>query len=251
MPNNFTGSLEDLKATVAASGLEGDWQDESDKHTFKVRGKKRGVIIWWPSTTTLQFQGSEDVRSHNIQRFETALGSHASGQSGQSPANGGSSRRNSQQIFIVHGHDTEARDQLELSLRRLGLEPFILMNSSGGGKTIIEALEGKIGKDFSTDFGIVLMTPDDTGYALKDGEEKAEPRARQNVILETGMLLSSLTRERMALIVKGHIELPSDLQGIIHFGYNHHIKEVVNKLCKRLRECGFDLDPDKISEASA
>ena len=51
--------------------------------------------------------------------------------------------------------------------------------------------------------------------------------------------------------VKGHIELPSDLQGIIHFGYNKHIKEVVNKLCKRLRECGFDLDPDMISEASA
>jgi len=31
-------------------------------------------------------------------------------------------------------------------------------------------------------------------YAIKDGAEKAEPRARQNVIRETGMLLSSLTR---------------------------------------------------------
>jgi len=32
---------------------------------------------------------------------------------------------------------------------------FCLMNSSGGGKTIIEALEGKIGRDYSSDFGIV------------------------------------------------------------------------------------------------
>jgi predicted nucleotide-binding protein len=80
--------------------------------------------------------------------------------------------------------DSDARDQLELALHRLGLQPFILMNSSGGGKTIIEALEGQIGRDFTSDFGIVLMTPDDFGYAKKEGLDKAEPRARQNVILE-------------------------------------------------------------------
>jgi predicted nucleotide-binding protein len=76
------------------------------------------------------------------------------------------------QIFIVHGHDPAARDQLELALHRLGLEPFVLMNTSGGGKTIIEALEGKIGRDYSSDFGIVLMTPDDLGYAKKDGPDR-------------------------------------------------------------------------------
>lgn len=151
-----------------------------------------------------------------------------------------------QQIFIVHGHDTEARDQLELALRRLGLEPYILMNTSGGGKTIIEALEGKIGKDFSSDFGIVLLTPDDMGYSIKEGKEKEEPRARQNVILETGMLLSSLTRERIALVVKGHVELPSDLQGIIHYGYNNHVNEIMPKLCRRFQEAGYSLDSEKI-----
>jgi len=155
-----------------------------------------------------------------------------------------------QNIFIVHGHDMEARDQLELVLRRLGLEPFILMNSSGGGKTIIEALEGQIGRDFSSDFGIVLMTPDDVGYAKKDGQNRAEPRARQNVILETGMLLSSLTRERMAIVVKGHVEIPSDLQGIIRFGYNDHVREIVPKLCQRLKEAGFDLSPNQIASAA-
>src|SRR5205823_8688152 len=147
------------------------------------------------------------------------------------------------QIFIVHGHDMPARDQLELVLHRLGLEPFVLMNSSGEGKTLIEALEGKIGRDYSSDFGIVLMTPDDFGYSKQDGPNKAEPRSRQNVVLETGMLLASLTRARMAIIVKGHVEIPSDLQGIIRFNYNEHVKEIVPKLCQRLKEAGFDLQP--------
>jgi predicted nucleotide-binding protein len=124
------------------------------------------------------------------------------------------------------------------------------MNSSGEGKTIIEALEGKIGKDYSSDFGIVLMTPDDMGYAKKDGATKAEPRTRQNVILETGMLLSSLTRARMAIVVKGHVEIPSDLHGLIRFGYNDHIKEIVPKLCQRLKEVGFDLTPGQIAAAT-
>jgi len=124
------------------------------------------------------------------------------------------------------------------------------MNSGGGGKTIIEALEGKIGHDYSSDFGIVLMTPDDMGFAKKDGPEKGEPRARQNVILETGMLLSSLTRARLAIVVKGHVEIPSDLEGIIRFHYNDHVKEIVPKLCQRLKEEGFDLDPGDIAAAA-
>src|ERR1700685_164676 len=94
------------------------------------------------------------------------------------------------QIFVVHGHDETARDQLELVLRRLDLDPFVLMNTSGGGMTIIESLEKKIGKEGEARFGIVLLTPDDVGYARRDGEKEGKPRPRQNVILEMGMLLS-------------------------------------------------------------
>ena len=55
----------------------------------------------------------------------------------------------------------------------------------------------------------------------------------------------------MALLVKGHLELPSDLQGIIRFSFNDHVREVVPKLCTRLREAGVELDATKVSEASA
>lgn len=242
MPAKFKGSLEELKALVESAGLKGSWKDEAGgKHSF--HSQDDGVLNWWPGTGTIQLQGQSGGKA----ALEAAL---SGGVAAPAKAAAAPAAKPQRQIFIVHGHDTAARDELELALHRLGLEPFVLMNSSGEGKTLIEALEGKIGRDYSSDFGIVLMTPDDVGYAKKDGPERAEPRVRQNVILEAGMLLSSLTRARTAFVVKGHVELPSDLQGIIRFSYNDHVKEIVPKLCQRLKEAGFDLQPAQIAAAS-
>src|SRR5690349_20874832 len=41
-------------------------------------------------------------------------------------------------LFIVYGHDDNARTTLELLLRRMGLEPIILQRLPAGGDTIIE-----------------------------------------------------------------------------------------------------------------
>lgn len=247
MPSKFHGTYEELQALVAAAGYDGAWSDTGNGQK-QFRTKAGAVLNWWESSGTLQFQGQASVRDLFKAAVEPII------EKGLAAAPGSSGRAapaRKHSIFVVHGHEEAARDDLELALRRLGLEPFILMNSSGGGKTIIEALEGHIGRDYSSDFGIVLMTPDDVGYAKRDGVAKSEPRARQNVILETGMLLSSLTRDRMALLVKGHLELPSDLQGIIRFGFNDRVREIMPKLCARLQEVGIAIDPAKISEACA
>jgi predicted nucleotide-binding protein len=240
MVDKFKGSLDQLKALIANAGIDGKWSDDGKgKHSF--RSRDNGILNWWPSKGTIQLQGPAEARTVISEAISSEL---------SAPELKTAPLTASRQIFIVHGHDTDARDQLELALHRLDLEPFVLMNTAGGGKTIIEALEGKIGHDYSSDFGIVLMTPDDFGYDKNDGPDKAEPRARQNVILEAGMLLSSLTRARMAIIVKGHLEMPTDLQGIIYFGYNDHIREIVPKLCERLRDAGFDLTAAQIAAAA-
>lgn len=240
MATQFKGTIEQLKEAIASACIHGNWSEVAGKHTF--RSQDGGILNWWAATGTIQCQGKAEGKAP----LEAALTSGVAGATATATA---ISAGTPSQIFIVHGHDSSARDQMELALRRLGLEPFILMNSSGGGKTIVEALEGQIGRDFTSDFGIVLMTPDDIGYAQKDGETKAEPRARQNVVLETGMLLASLTRERMAIVVKGHLEMPSDLQGVIHFGFNDHVREIIPKLCQRLKEVGFELSPQQIASA--
>lgn len=241
MASQFKGTIDQLKAAIGAANIHGDWSESGGKYSF--RSQDGGILNWWAGTGTVQLQG----RATGRESLEAAL---TDGSGTTNPMAASSTPTEPKQIFIVHGHDANARDQMELCLRRLGLEPFILMNSSGGGKTIVEALEGRIGRDFTSDFGIVLMTPDDIGFALKDGETKAEPRPRQNVVLETGMLLASLTRERMAIVVKGHLEMPSDLQGVIHFGYNEHVREIVPKLCQRLNEVGFNLSPQQIASAT-
>ncbi len=133
-------------------------------------------------------------------------------------------------------------------MHKLGLEPFVLANTDGGGLTIIEALEAEI---TGTAFGIVLLTPDDVGYARSEGADKAEPRARQNVVMEMGMLLAALGRSRVAILKKGHLEVPSDANGILYIPFNDHVRETVPKLVGRLTNAGFQLDQLAITKASS
>jgi predicted nucleotide-binding protein len=141
-------------------------------------------------------------------------------------------------IFVVHDHT--ALEQLELVLRRLALDPYILLNNDGESKTIIEALEQKIYEEAA--FGIVLMTPDDYGYSKAKGESERQPRARQNVVLEMGMVFASLGRNRMVILKKGALEIPSDIEGVLRLEFNDHVKEVALRLATRMKNAGIDID---------
>jgi predicted nucleotide-binding protein len=243
----FRGSLDELKKIVEATRIAGEWVDSyGDKDKFQ--SADGAILNWWSKNGTLQFQGPEPAKSQLATAFQEKLDDPAEAKPGVVAARPAVARA---QIFVVHGHDVVARDQLELVLRRLGLDPFVLVNTAGGGMTIIEALERKIGKEGESQFGIVLLTPDDVGFAKRDGDKEAKARARQNVILEMGMLLSSLTRAHVAILVKGFVELPSDAGGIIYLHFNDHVKEVVPKLCERLQASGIPLTAGQISQASS
>ncbi len=62
-------------------------------------------------------------------------------------------------IFIVHGHDSSLKTEVELYLRTLHLEPIILHQQVSRNKTIIEKVE------FYSDvsFAVILLTADDIG----------------------------------------------------------------------------------------
>ena len=232
----FMGEFAELKAAVATTGKTGTWTEgQNGLQTF--RAKTGEILNWWPSKGTINFQGVNAESFGPI--MEAALGNPA-------PV---ATAPDATKIFVVHGHDRDARDQLELVLLRLGLQPFILQNSDGGGKTIVEALEQHIYKEAA--FGIVLLTPDDFGYACTGTEADRQPRARQNVILEMGMVMAALGRDRIAILQKGTLERPSDTDGILRIGFNHHVREIVPALVQRLQAGGFEINAQMVAAASA
>lgn len=250
------GSLDDLKTHINACGFSVT-SVEAIEHGHCVRTAEGATISWYPKTGTVQVQGAKQVASsfrdawsrYNGAPAASIVAESAPVQYGNSQAGGAAANK---KIFLVHGHDDGAREQLELVIHRLGLDPFVLANTGGGGLTIIEALEQEIGpRPGQARFGIVLMTPDDIGYAKRDGQDRAEPRARQNVVLEAGMLISAIGRSNVAILKKGHLEVPSDAQGIIYIPFNDHVKEAVPKLVDRLRRAGFVFAPEAITKASA
>jgi predicted nucleotide-binding protein len=143
-----------------------------------------------------------------------------------------------EKIFIVYGHDTVAREQLELLLRRLKLEPVILANMVAEGQTIIEMLEKHRS---GVRYACVLLTPDDEGHRMGHPGEK-KPRARQNVVLELGMFLSTLGRKHVAILHKGDVELPSDIHGLVYIPFTNHVSEVKPRLAAELQEAGFHIN---------
>lgn len=141
-------------------------------------------------------------------------------------------------VFIAYGHDTAARDGLELLLRRMGLDPIILANLPGAGDTIIEKLERYLGEHANVGYACVLLTPDDEGYKAGKPEEK-KYRARQNVVLELGMVLARLGRPRVAILHKQSIELPGDIDGLIYIPFQERLDEVKTALFKELQGAGY------------
>ena len=140
-------------------------------------------------------------------------------------------------VFVVYGHDMEARDQLELILHRLRVEPVILEIMPRTGATIIERLDELT----SSDFACVLLTPDDEGHRRGHSDER-KPRARQNVVLELGMVLAKLGRERVAILHKGSdLELPSDISGLLYIPFDDRVDEAKNGLATALRDAGFHI----------
>ena len=144
-------------------------------------------------------------------------------------------------IFVVYGHDETVRKDLELLLHRMGLKPIVLANLTPGGDTIIEKLEMYLGASGNVGFACVLVTPDDEGYA-KGKEVEKKYRARQNVILELGMVLARLGRKRVAILRKASVEAPSDIGGLIYVPFTERIDEVKADLFRILDEAGYQPD---------
>jgi len=151
-------------------------------------------------------------------------------------------RPSGKKVFIVHGHDQEAKITVARTIEQLDLEAVILHEQPDEGKTIIEKLE-----TYTADaaFAIVLYTECDLGRAKKQKEADNQYRARQNVVFEHGLFIGAIGRKHVCALVKGKVEKPGDIDGVVYIDMDDAGAWKI-QLCKNMKAAGLDVDMNKL-----
>ncbi len=228
-------NLENAKNLLAASNLViASEQRASNDLGWQLRLTNGGIVNVFDT-------GTFNVQGKCQPEIKAALGGTASAPIATSVSAAPARPSANTKVFVVYGHDETARNHLEAMLRRWNLEPLILDQLPSEGQTIIEKLEKYTAE---VKFAVVLATPDDQGNRAGREDEKAY-RARQNVVLELGMLLSRLGRSRVAIILKqqANMERPSDIQGLIYIPFKDDLqREAGTILAKEMAAQGYHID---------
>ena len=228
---------EDVEAFFRQRGV--DFETREIEHATQVRAKKTGEAVNFFHTGKVVVQGKNTHLKQELVAM-SQTGMVPASPSPESDVNTSPSTLN-KNVFIVYGHDITARNDLELLLHRMRLNPIVLASLPAAGDTIIEKLEKYLRDANGVGFGCVLLTPDDQGHR-QGAPEEIKHRARQNVILELGMVLSRLGRQRVAILYKHSVEKPSDIDGLIYLPFKEKVEEVKAALFKELQAAGYTPD---------
>lgn len=147
------------------------------------------------------------------------------------------SSKDTTSVFIVHGHDDLAINEVKVFLMKIGFNPIVLREKPNEGQTIIEKIE----KYTNVGFAIVLYTPCDEGKA--EGSSVYKSRARQNVVFEHGYLCAKLGRKYVCALVKDDVEILGDLGGVVYTPMNPGWEMLV---ARELMSAGYTFDASKL-----
>ena len=86
--------------------------------------------------------------------------------------------------------------------------------------------------------------PDDIGASEKHRDD-LKLRARQNAIFELGYFFRALGRQRVGILLKGDLELPSDIQGVVYVPMDDN-GEWRQLIIREMRSAGLFADMNKI-----
>jgi predicted nucleotide-binding protein len=219
---------------------------ENARHVKDFKDIHFGLIAWSTGTPDSAwdeaYQGglgrSESVLQSMVEEVEEYWDDDAGGAS-QGDAPIVDVDKNTQDVFIVHGRDNGTKEMVARFMSVLGLNPIILHEQPNEGRTIIEKFE----RHANVGFAVALLTPDDVG-ALAESAGNLLPRARQNVVMELGYFMGRLGRQRVCALVKGGVEIPSDVAGVVYVPLDVNGGWRVS-LVKELKAAGFDVDANK------
>lgn len=240
-----------------------NWSNYNEKLLLKLFGnaslvkeynKEIGVYELFDVTTTLEdeinsYRSYVTTKNKRLEGIcdqlelfaapsDTPKRTSANNEISDMPGNSGGS-----EVFIVHGHDEAAKFAVARFVDKFDIAPIILDEHPDKGQTIIDKFETHATE---AAFAIVLLTPDDVG-APNYKENELHPRARQNTILELGYFFGKLGRERVCVLYKEEVELPSDIHGILYVPMNSpHEWEL--KLAQEMDQAGLPVDFNKLKK---
>ena len=146
--------------------------------------------------------------------------------------------RNKRKVFIVHGRDNETKLEVARFIETIGLRSIILHEQASAGMTIIEKIEHYSNE---ADFALVLYTPCDLGRGVHETKIHPRNRARQNVIFEHGYLMAKFGRENVCALLKGEIETPNDISGVVYVDFDAQGAWKA-EVAKELKACGYEIN---------
>ncbi len=143
-------------------------------------------------------------------------------------------------VFIVHGHDNEAKLEMARFLEQASLAPIVLNEQASSSQTIIEKIEAYS----DVGYAVILYTPCDIG-ATNSAEAVMSPRARQNVVFEHGYFIGHLGRSKVSAFVKGGLEKPNDISGVVYTELDSAGAWKMS-LLKELKKVGYKVNSDAL-----
>jgi len=222
------GTADQLKELVKSTSIDGIW-DQKNHGQQQFKSSDGAILNWWPTKGTISFQGKEAAKTRLEQQLTQLINNEETTSIQALPK---------KKVFVVYGHDQHSKTQLEAMLLRWKLEPIIMDQLPSSGQTIIEKLEAYSNE---ASYAVILATPDDEGHRTNHPDEK-KFRARQNVVLELGMLLTKLGRPNVAILLKEQekMERPSDIHGLVYIPFEEDLqKEAGTMLAKEMKKAGY------------
>jgi predicted nucleotide-binding protein len=148
----------------------------------------------------------------------------------------------SRKVVIVHGRDNDAKNEVARFLSKIGLQEIILHERPNIGRHLLTKFQEE---SEGASYAVVLITPDDEGGLPGEAPHK---RARQNVVFELGFLIGKLGSGRVAALVKGDVEKPSDFDGVGYIPLDP-TGGWKGLLARELKAARIPFEADKVFEA--
>lgn len=187
------------------------------------------------STSPLEVEGALEYVRKMVESGPGPGSAATPGESGTPPAAGASTRRSintvipleestvkpdPKKVFIIHGRNVEARKEMGVFVRSLGLAPINfsdVRSAMGGTPTVADIVE----RGMNEAQGIIaLITADEYSavrpeyrYDHDEPDQIARWQARPNVLFEAGMAFGR-DRNRVVFVLLGNPKLFTDVAGV-------------------------------------